>query len=237
MKSPALEVPAPQHEVSLIASAGDHPRDTPLALARLAALAPRYRFSVARTVPGRQLPRDILPPESVLVSHYEGAEFTRAWARHADLGILITAHDGFTELVSLAATWDEASAGAAGPQAACKEPVTDTLAACLWLMGRQGPTRSMKQFQSPAWEGVRQNYPSSTRTRIDALVADGVPDGSGRLLLWHGPPGTGKTSAVLGLLQSWKKWCSVVTNDYSLRVLSYHNSLLLTAVKDNFLLR
>ena len=208
MKNPALEVPAPQNEVSLIASAGDHPRDAPLALARLAALAPRHRFSVATTVPGRQLPQDILPPESVLVCQYEGGEFTRAWARHADLGILITAHDGFTELVSLAATRDEASAGVARLQAACKEPVTDTLAACLWLMGRQGPTRSMRQFQSPAWEGVRQNYPASTRTRIDALVADGVPDGSGRLLLWHGPPGTGKTSAVLGLLQSWKKWCS-----------------------------
>ena len=68
-------------------------------------------------------------------------------------------------------------------------------------MGRQRPTRSMRQFQSPAWEGVRQNYPSSTRTRIDALVADGAPNGAGRLLLWHGPPGTGKTSAVLGLSQ------------------------------------
>lgn len=94
MKSQALEVPAPQHEVSLVASTGDHPRDAPLALARLAALAPRHRFGVATTVPGRQLPQDILPPESVVISHYEGTEFTRAWARHDDLRILITAHDG-----------------------------------------------------------------------------------------------------------------------------------------------
>src|SRR5206468_2489690 len=29
----------------------------------------------------------------------------------------------------------------------------------------------------------------------------------GRLLLWHGAPGTGKTSAVKALAWEWREWC------------------------------
>jgi SpoVK/Ycf46/Vps4 family AAA+-type ATPase len=34
------------------------------------------------------------------------------------------------------------------------------------------------------------------------------PDGSGQLLLWDGPPGTGKTSALRALIWQWRAWCA-----------------------------
>ena len=48
------------------------------------------------------------------------------------------------------------------------------------------------------------------RAQLAPLHAGGFrPSGSGQLLLWHGPPGTGKTSALRALARSWVSWCHV----------------------------
>lgn len=60
---------------------------------------------------------------------------------------------------------------------------------------------------SPPWSEIEANYVESTRRRLSGLMAwrEGPPAG-GRLLLWHGEPGTGKTSAIRSLTGEWRSW-------------------------------
>jgi hypothetical protein len=44
---------------------------------------------------------------------------------------------------------------------------------------------------------------------MDRLMKTTPEDIGGRLLLLHGPPGTGKTSALRTLARSWRDWCQV----------------------------
>ena len=53
----------------------------------------------------------------------------------------------------------------------------------------------------PSWPEIASNYPQAVRDEIAALVADDWrPSGAGRLLLWYGLPGTGKTHTAAALL-------------------------------------
>ena len=71
-------------------------------------------------------------------------------------------------------------------------------------------TRSLRLDLQP-WADVQHHYAPEVRAALDPLVAH-VPDVavSRRLVLWHGAPGTGKTSAVRALMHAWREWARPV---------------------------
>ncbi len=62
--------------------------------------------------------------------------------------------------------------------------------------GGQEVTAITKRLAVEPWAEIEINYPASTRDNLDALMRDFAPGVGGKLVLWHGEPGTGKTYAL-----------------------------------------
>jgi hypothetical protein len=83
----------------------------------------------------------------------------------------------------------------------------DALAVTFWSAGTRIPRSVRREITAPASEEVTANYERQTARELGALVDARVPS-AGRLILWHGVPGTGKTTALRALSRGWAEWCA-----------------------------
>lgn len=76
-----------------------------------------------------------------------------------------------------------------------------------WYRRDHGAESIARRIRVPDWSEIRANYPGDTSDHLDLLMDRWSPGESGQLLLWHGPPGTGKTYALRALARSWATSC------------------------------
>lgn len=95
------------------------------------------------------------------------------------------------------------------------------------------PRRMEREVAIEAWSSIRPNYTRSAAESMDTVMAIEPAGLSGRLLLLHGPPGTGKTTALRALAHAWRSWCGLDVVLDPERVLADPSYLLTLALGDD----
>ena len=88
-------------------------------------------------------------------------------------------------------------------------PAADSVPIGFWHFGPHGPRRVPREIDAAPWDKIRANYASPVAATLERLMAIDGTSVNGRLLLLHGEPGTGKTTALRALAQQWRSWCQV----------------------------
>lgn len=74
-----------------------------------------------------------------------------------------------------------------------------------WVMTANGPECHVRDLECPKWEQVKDNYAPQVHEAYARTLELYPNDTAGNIIVWHGPPGTGKTSAIRTLMQSLKE--------------------------------
>ncbi len=86
-------------------------------------------------------------------------------------------------------------------------PVPASVSVGFWMRGEFGGEVRHREIDAPSFESIADNYAALVRGALERLLAMNAPD-AGRLILWRGEPGTGKSHALRALARTWAPWCS-----------------------------
>lgn len=86
-------------------------------------------------------------------------------------------------------------------------PIVDTDAGTVdldfWQVGR-GVYTTTRAIEAPEWGAIAGHYPGEVGERLAQLALHMPTLEGGRIVLWHGPPGTGKTTAIRAMARAWR---------------------------------
>jgi hypothetical protein len=163
-------------------------------------------------------------PNAILLRRHSLSGQTVLWSERGNLRESIVLLDDARQAIAYVtqnAQWttivigsvDEANAHAA-LRDACnalspgEQPISHQTQMAFWYLGRFGACKTIRDIEEVCWDDLARNYPTTTKGQLDQLINTFRPTtSSARLLLFHGPPGTGKTYATRALARSWRDWC------------------------------
>jgi hypothetical protein len=84
---------------------------------------------------------------------------------------------------------------------------SDSISVDFTFLSGGSAARIGRSIEAPEWEEISNNYPPTVRSALNSLTQI-QPESGGKIILLHGPPGTGKTTFIRTLIRSWSDWCS-----------------------------
>jgi hypothetical protein len=78
-----------------------------------------------------------------------------------------------------------------------------------WVASSNGGHSYSRDIYAPTWNEIKDNYSVDVRNELERVIEKKFHADAGKLIIWSGPPGTGKTFAVRALLRSWRKSATI----------------------------
>jgi hypothetical protein len=170
-------------------------------------------YSHSSTIDRVKSGASLLPPDATVLRFARDDDRSATLAEGADWTLLVSRWNRGADVTVTAVSSElaekihhQATDGAQDEP----EPQPENVTMGFWYVSpRRGPHRTTRQISAGTWDEVRANYTEPVADAMDRLMKVTPDDIAGRLLLLHGPPGTGKTSALRTLARSWRDWCQV----------------------------
>lgn len=168
----------------------------------------REPFVATRILQHEGIAEQLLPSEASILCATENEYVTELLARTDDASIHLTLRRNQVEIAVAAAEPSTARATVAAIAERSPAPsATDSVGVWTWYAHDARFHSSRRPISAPLWADIQRNYPISSRALLAQVMDLDRPEGMGKLVLWHGPPGTGKTTALRALMRSWQSWC------------------------------
>ena len=113
---------------------------------------------------------------------------------------------GRVTVEAAAETRETAAALAATLRAALtsKAPEPERVSIAFWMRGEPGGDVRHREIDAESFEQIAGNYSGAVRSALERLIVTRAPE-RGRLILWRGEPGTGKSHALRALARAWAR--------------------------------
>ncbi|GAA2020890.1 DUF5925 domain-containing protein [Polymorphospora rubra] len=198
--------------VVLTVDDSDSPRDVIDALGLTAFVAGHQPYATSKNLNNVRDDATLLPPD-VRVLRDSRSDNEHARLAAGDGWTLRAVHwpRGRTAFVAVTATTAELGAEilalATDGMTEPPPPAEEAVAMGFWYASSNGPQRNPRSISVDPWADIRGNYAATARAEFDRLVKVDRDSVRGRLVLLHGPPGTGKTTVLRALAREWRDWC------------------------------